>query len=152
MDNNKESIEDIQTPIIEDDCGEKTRMLLREKKIIKKYGSYEKYIDHLEDKLKKKSPVYIDPSLPQKYRTYMRSAMSRKHDFDLPVNYFMKLTEENCFYCGEDGGGVDRINSSVGYIEGNVRPSCTLCNMMKYTHSTDKFLEQVKKIHNNLNL
>ena len=42
--------------------------------------------------------------------------------------------------------GVDRINSSDGYIADNCVPCCETCNRMKMDHDLHDFLEHVKKI------
>jgi len=43
--------------------------------------------------------------------------------------------------------GIDRINSNIGYIEGNVVPCCKHCNRAKNTMSDSEFREWIKKIY-----
>ena len=43
--------------------------------------------------------------------------------------------------------GIDCIDSSKGYVEGNVVPCCKSCNEMKSSKSSEDFLRQVEAIH-----
>ena len=42
--------------------------------------------------------------------------------------------------------GIDRINSSLGYVDGNVVPCCGTCNKMKMAMDESDFKMQVLKI------
>ena len=42
--------------------------------------------------------------------------------------------------------GMDRIDSSLGYIEGNVVPCCAQCNIAKNTLLLDEFLAMLFRI------
>lgn len=96
------------------------------------------------------------------YRTDAKK--KEKKIFQITFDDFKKLTSEKCFYCGippshkivqksRDGksttfynNGIDRIDSSKGYILNNIVPCCTLCNMIKWTLSKEAFLYHIKKI------
>ena len=72
------------------------------------------------------------------------------------------LIQANCYYCGQPPsnshktqskcgsrmtyGGIDRIDSSSGYITGNVRPCCRRCNVAKSDMSSDDFIEHARRI------
>lgn len=43
--------------------------------------------------------------------------------------------------------GIDRINSSIGYINNNVVPCCKTCNFAKNELTTEEFLKWVIKIY-----
>lgn len=58
-----------------------------------------------------------------------------------PCNYCKNTFENGC-------RGIDRINSSTGYIIGNITPCCYTCNVMKNVLSTELFFEQLQKIYN----
>jgi 5-methylcytosine-specific restriction endonuclease McrA len=46
----------------------------------------------------------------------------------------------NCFYCGSgERLSVDRLDSSIGYQDGNVVPACSQCNYMKCKLSVEVF-------------
>jgi len=93
------------------------------------------------------------------YRRYQR----RNKEFLLTLDEFKEITSKKCHYCGCDPSmmsykngkdqmyihnGIDRINSTLGYMKDNVVPCCGLCNMMKFTYDTKTFLNHVMKIAN----
>lgn len=78
---------------------------------------------------------------------------------------------ERCHYCGElpnhyrtlgsgkwrrvstvPSNGVDRRDSSVGYIPDNCLPCCTKCNYMKRDYTYEEFVTHIKQMCVNLNL
>ena len=76
---------------------------------------------------------------------------------------FREITSRDCFFCGikplqifskgkkhRNGhylhNGIDRINSSKGYINGNVLPCCEICNKAKRDLSLDEFLNWINRI------
>ena len=85
---------------------------------------------------------------------------------------FKEILFRHCFYCGIthskeirerknrqgkrmsdtviNTNGIDRIDSSKGYIEGNVVTCCTTCNTAKMDTPLDEFKEHIKKIHDHL--
>lgn len=86
-------------------------------------------------------------SLKARYRDYKRNAATRGLIFSLTIEQFDAMTSETCSYCGaHDHIGVDRIDSSCGYIEGNIVPCCTFCNKMKSNFGTEAFLAQIARI------
>jgi len=84
---------------------------------------------------------------------------------------FSKLSNSPCHYCGlshsreiEDRlneskdskrlsdtilkcNGIDRVDSSLGYTNGNTVPCCKFCNMAKSTMSQENFMDWVKRIY-----
>ena len=99
----------------------------------------------------------------QVFNQYKNNAKTRGLNFELDYEYFSTLISGECFYCGEkhsnetsvsaDGevytlkhNGVDRINSSIGYIEGNVVSCCSMCNRMKLDYNVDTWINKVIKI------
>ena len=44
--------------------------------------------------------------------------------------------------------GIDRIDSSKGYVFDNCVPCCKHCNIMKMTMTIDEFINKIKKILN----
>lgn len=86
-------------------------------------------------------------SLPLQYRRYLARANQKGMAFEIPLDVFNRLCSMNCSYCGGSATGLDRVDSSEGYVEYNVVPCCALCNTMKFNHSTDKFLSHIDKIY-----
>lgn len=97
--------------------------------------------------------------------SYRRHAKKKGIPFELTNDYFECLTKEKCFYCGEipsrtkkskyNNGdyiynGIDRIDNSLGYVDGNVVSCCTTCNLAKRAMSMNEFTSWINKVYNNL--
>ena len=97
------------------------------------------------------------------------SSARRGRPFNMTVERFGELMSQPCHYCGgapstpqcsqpksahRNGlrNGIDRVNSSLGYVEGNCVPCCCKCNRMKLDHSVTDFLDHVSAIHNHQTL
>lgn len=93
---------------------------------------------------------------------YKKSAHERGYKFELSEDEFRRLTKQPCYYCGQIAdrpaprakgtngdylyNGIDRIDNSKGYVEGNVRPCCKQCNIAKNVLSEVDFIDWVKRI------
>lgn len=78
-------------------------------------------------------------------------AKKRGKDFTLNPEYAAKLLVQSCVYCGKENddkniNGIDRIDSSHGYIYGNVQTCCAVCNRMKNDLPENQFFEHLKQI------
>lgn len=96
------------------------------------------------------------------YRYYWHSAKRRGLVLELSTNTFIELIQSPCSYCGKAPSnvirdrqtgtnyytGIDRVDNSKGYIEGNVVPACKICNLIKHTMTSAEFLEHVQRIYN----
>ncbi len=104
-----------------------------------------------EDKGEKRARYKSD--LPADYRAYLNRANKKQIPFELSIEEFNNIRSHCCIYCGSCSKiGIDRRDNSDGYTLDNAVPCCTKCNMMKYTYSTEEFLEHVAKIYEyNLN-
>jgi hypothetical protein len=77
------------------------------------------------------------------------------------------LMDSPCHYCGTIGGnagkmpkwrrpglsgmvyrynGIDRVDNTKGYIQGNVVPCCRICNKWKCTLTSEEFLAHCERI------
>lgn len=89
------------------------------------------------------------------FRTYVANAKKRGLAFTLTRDESYDLFASSCFYCGAPPSntsrstgtwgsftysGIDRVDSTEGYIQGNVRPCCKACNIAKHNYSVDAFL------------
>lgn len=87
-----------------------------------------------------------NPSLNLNLGGYQRSAAKRGLAWELTREFALDLFTQRCFYCGTEpdreisikGGGhpvlvngIDRIDSSLGYISTNCVPCCSTCNFAK---------------------
>jgi hypothetical protein len=94
--------------------------------------------------------------------SYKKSAASRKIKWNLTHEVFFNLVSSPCHYCGTapnnyrkpnagvNGGyfysGIDRIDCSKGYEDGNVLPCCWTCNRAKNNMSYNEFLEWINRL------
>jgi len=96
------------------------------------------------------------------YCNYKNIAKKRGLLFELTKEQFGIITKQNCFYCNKEPiqtmnntrkfgyyfyNGIDRIDSSKGYIIDNVVPCCKICNTGKTDLSKDEFLSWIKSVY-----
>lgn len=99
------------------------------------------------------------------YSQYKVRARLRGILFKLDKEYVKNIIHTECYYCGvkdknlftapwsltHNGkkyayNGIDRINSSIGYVPGNVVPCCGQCNTMKMDYSAQEFIRKCRDI------
>ena len=111
------------------------------------------------------------PTLSIKERNYSNYKSKIQHqctdrEFNLSLEEFTEIVKQKCYYCGSDPvfperfknkfkqreveyfNGIDRVDSSVGYVLGNCVPCCSICNRMKSDFNKDFFLAHINKIYN----
>jgi len=97
---------------------------------------------------------------------YVYSAKKRGLEYSLSTDLFRRLLASACDYCGTPSSlklnrgmmqrfkahadfrynGIDRVDSTRGYVPGNVVPCCFVCNRMKLDYSCEKFIDHIKAI------
>jgi hypothetical protein len=101
-------------------------------------------------------------SLNHKFNMYRHDAKARNLTFELTKDEFADLTGRNCNYCGVEGysktkarptsngaylsNGIDRVDSTKGYVIWNCVPCCPICNKMKLNLPYQQFIDHVKRI------
>jgi hypothetical protein len=97
----------------------------------------------------------------------------RGRDFHLTLPQFKVVSQMPCAYCAKepsnlfrlkyknDAGklvyglfpeleicysGLDRVDTTKGYVHGNVVPCCGDCNLMKNDGTLDEFFAQIKRV------
>lgn len=105
---------------------------------------------------------YGEASLNMIIKSYKKRIKKSNKECDLTNDEFKHLFSSNCNtepnqiarrsnYFGEfKGNGIDRINSSVGYIKTNCRTCCKWCNFAKNTMSESELYAWVIRINKNL--
>lgn len=92
----------------------------------------------------------------RRYSHFKSTAKYRKQVCTISYEEFVALRKDGkCKYCNsplnETGSGLDRINSSLGYISGNCVPCCKSCNLCKGhlegsgIFSVEEILESMKR-------
>lgn len=100
---------------------------------------------------------------------YVRGAQKRGLSYELSEAEFVKLTKQNCHYCGAepsnvfnlkkpDGtpkaaapfiyNGLDRVDPSKGYSWDNCVPCCYDCNKAKNAMSPERFQAWLHRVYN----
>lgn len=95
----------------------------------------------------------------KKYKQCRRSAERRNLQFELTREDYELMIHEPCTYCGNEIkyiddtvllNGVDRIDSTLGYVEGNCVPCCLKCNRAKNAMTKEEFITWVKKTYEHM--
>lgn len=99
------------------------------------------------------------------YIQYKTNAKRKNLKFNLSFEEFIKITNDNCFYCNiepsnikkseYDNGdfiynGIDRKDNTKGYDLHNSVACCKICNFAKNTLPLNEFYNWISKIHSNL--
>jgi len=97
------------------------------------------------------------------YGAYKHGAKVRNIDFEIDIETFKNLTQQPCSYCGQLPSnvykankytgdyiynGIDRVDSSKGYVKENLCTCCKTCNFAKRTMEKDEFLQWIKRVYN----
>ena len=104
------------------------------------------------------------PVVHHLYIHYKSHADSRNLEFNLTEDQFSLVARQNCYYCGakptiykqlykyakntinEPLNGIDRIDSSKGYIKDNIQFISTPINYLKNTMSDSETKQYLKSI------
>jgi hypothetical protein len=92
---------------------------------------------------------------------YSKSAKERKKSFDLSLEDIKRLTQSDCFYCGQKPtamlkqfnkrgfvyNGIDRTDNSLGYTKENCVPCCKICNTAKLSMTVDQFRNWITLVY-----
>lgn len=114
------------------------------------------------------SKPFGESAINARYSAYKHDAKNRNIVFFLTKEYFIKLSQGNCFYCNSKPSkieknkfnrgdfiynGIDRIDNNKGYINGNVVSCCTVCNRAKREMTINEFyawIDRLTRHRNNL--
>lgn len=109
-----------------------------------------------------------DKVLKSHFSSYRNSKRAKQLGFNLTLEDFEFICKQNCYYCEAEPqirriayrsdrngplysydnlSGIDRLDNTKGYIDGNCIPCCGKCNIMKGNSTEDEFLEQIKRIY-----
>jgi hypothetical protein len=89
-------------------------------------------------------------TLRGRYAIFHYKAKQRKIKADLTFDQYVALIALPCHYCGgalpAAGVGLDRIVNAQGYVVGNVRPCCKVCNIAKNDRTEQEFVSWVSSV------
>ena len=95
------------------------------------------------------------------FGSYQTRAASKGRAFTISFEQFCFLIEQPCYICHAEKSnafkrtgcnyvfhynGIDRIDNSKGYEDGNVAPCCKDCNYAKGTKSLNEFYLQLERV------
>lgn len=105
------------------------------------------------------------------YSSYRDKCKRKDIAFEITLDDFIKITTQNCFYCGSPPtasygeyfvtgiragmkkvngtyvyNGIDRIDPNSGYVHGNMRACCTYCNFAKSNRNEKDFFDWIKRL------
>lgn len=83
----------------------------------------------------------------QAFTNTKAGALKRGYPFSITFEEFKTLMTNNCFYCGGQASGLDRIDNSEGYALVNLVACCGKCNRMKNVLNQAEFLVLITKIY-----
>ena len=86
---------------------------------------------------------------------YKNGAKIRGLAMELSDETILQMFDQPCAYCGRlaceyDWNGIDRINSNLGYVIGNVVSACSLCNLGKRNLTHDEFISWIKAVYSHI--
>lgn len=85
---------------------------------------------------------------------YKKRARNKGMEYNISDKLFEILVTSNCHYCGISPNpinGLDRVNSSKGYVEDNVVTACSVCNYAKNNKSIKEFEDWAIRLAQNIN-
>lgn len=92
----------------------------------------------------------------KRFPEYRWNAKKRGIEFNITVEEFDNIVKQSCHYCGgfskdydskSRGNGIDRKDSSKGYIFENCVPCCSFCNFVKNNVPYKDFINYIKKAY-----
>ena len=106
---------------------------------------------------------FFETGVNELIRRTRYSATRRKLEYSLSRKDVEKIVISNCTYCNSSPAnelrthrtkklkfkysGIDRVDSTKGYIPDNVVPCCDDCNTAKGSKSEAEFVEWIKRVH-----
>ena len=123
-------------------------------KIVKYLLAINLYISEIPDENDKNLFEFSQNGLYVKFKC---DAEQKNKNNELTEKMYNFIINQPCHYCKNSQSantgcvgarGIDRIDSSTGYIIGNVVPCCKTCNYFKNDLTTENFFEHLKSIYN----
>lgn len=109
-----------------------------------------KYLKTEQGKLIRKQIMIKYEATPKgKYKSVKSSAKQRNLSLEFNLEEYTEFFyHKTCYICGTDSTGVDRVDSSLGYVLSNCQPCCWPCNEMKNDSTVEAFKIHLVKVYN----
>lgn len=109
--------------------------------------------------------MHLQSVIKERLGAYKKRCRDANREFTLTEVQFEFLVTSGCHYCGSIDKGkvhinslrgrdiyvdintIDRIDSSKGYIPGNVVSACNDCNLLKNNRTYNEFINKIKAIY-----
>lgn len=100
------------------------------------------------------------------YKSYKTRIERKGLEFNLSKDQFYHIIKQKCHYCNIEPmqiyvqsnsalpvsyNGIDRVDSSLGYVIENCVPCCKTCNYAKRDMSYSDFLSWIERVFDNIN-
>lgn len=84
-----------------------------------------------------------------RYSQYRHRITKKNKKFDITLDLFKELVLSKCVFCKKEPNPfntIDRIDSNLGYVVGNILSCCLTCNLFKSNMNINEFISHVQKI------
>lgn len=87
-------------------------------------------------------------TMKYKWSRFKSNAKQRNKMNKVTFEMFAELWNQPCHYCGDEvfSAGIDRVDSSAGYVKGNIVRCCEKCNRAKSNMTVDEFISHCQKV------
>ena len=94
--------------------------------------------------------------------TIQKRSKGKNYESDIDIDFFIITSQKECCYCGDKGtqrlkdrstdteiyfNGIDRVDSSIGYMKNNIVSCCKHCNTAKNIMSQEEFKNHIRKMY-----
>ena len=112
----------------------------------KKRAEDPEYRKHLSRKARERQ---LANPIQHAWNNYRRSARDKGKAFEISRERFEEFVTDKCIYCDAAPSpinGIDRVDSSDGYVEGNMVSCCSRCNIAKSTMTVSDFIRWARRV------
>lgn len=91
----------------------------------------------------------MDSYLKSRWAAYVKRHTKKGFTGELISPILLSSTigeKEICVYCGDVASLIDRVDNSIGYVEGNCVPACSTCNRIKGVMSVEELKSHMSKM------
>jgi len=83
-----------------------------------------------------------------RFSMYRNGARIRSLEFGITMEQFLTFWGKPCHYCGKEIEliGLDRVDSSIGYVMENIVSCCSQCNFAKSASTKAMFIEMCRRV------